>query len=124
MRFLRTERRDHFRHTAHVLMEIRGPARESHVAEIRGLTVDMSCGGALVVFADHGATTPGRTFMVRFVDGNDAVIAPYFRWGTVLRSYRVSLEYVVAFRFEEPLPPAVLRKLLLADLAPARQRFA
>lgn len=120
----RTERRDHPRHAAHVLMEIRGPAQESEIAEIRGVTVDMSRGGALAVFADQAAARPGSTFMVRFVDRNDIVIAPEFRWGTVLRSYRVSSEYVVAFQFEHPLPPAVLGRLLLADLSPAKQAYA
>ncbi len=106
------ERRDHRRHVAHVIMDIRGQVQGSQVTEIRGVTVDMSCGGALAVFTEQVAANPDNTFMVRFVDSNRAPIAPGFRWGTVLRSDLLTSEYVVAVKFHQPLPPAVLVRLL------------
>ena len=112
------ERRDHRRHAAHVIMEIRGRVQGSQVTEIRGVTADMSCGGALAVFTEQVAANPDTIFMVRFVDASRALIAPEFRWGTVLRSDPLRSEYIVAVKFQQPLPPAVLVRLLCARLAP------
>ena len=111
------ERRDHRRHAAHVIMEIRGRVQGSQVTEIRGVTLDISSGGALAVFTDQVAPDPDITFMVRFVDGSGKLIAREFRWGTVLRSDPRRSEYVAAVKFHEPLPPTVLARLLDADLA-------
>lgn len=118
------ERRDHRRHTTHVIIEIRGQVQGSQVSEIRGVTVDMSCGGALAVFTDQVAAHPGNSFMVRFVDASGALIAPEFRWGTVLRSDPLRSENVVAVKFQQPLPPAVLVRLLGAHLAPPQLAYA
>ncbi len=118
------ERRDHRRHTTHVIMEIRGQVQGSQVSEIRGVTVDMSCGGALAVFTKQVAVDPDNTFMVRFVDASGELIAPEFRWGTVLRSDSLRSEYVVAVKFQQPLPPAVLVRLLDAHLAPPQLAYA
>ncbi len=117
-------RRQHRRHTARVFMEIRGPVQGAKVAEAKGVTVDMSCGGALAVFTGHLSANPGDTFMVRFVDATGDVIAPDFRWGTVLRSDHVNADCVVAVEFQKLLPTAVLRRLLSADLAPAERASA
>lgn len=117
------ERRDHRRHTAHVIMEIRGHVEASQVTEIRGVTVDMSCGGVLAVFSEQVEASPDSSFMVRFVDGSGDLIAPEFRWGTVLRADRLRSECVVAVKFEQPLPPAVLVKLLGSHLAPAELAY-
>ena len=113
------ERRDYRRHAAHVVMEIRGHVRGAHVTEIRGFTVDVSCGGALAVFADQVEATPDTTCMVRFVDASGVLIAHAFRWGTVLRSDPMRSEYVVAVKFQQPLPAAVLVRLLGAPPAAA-----
>jgi len=120
------ERRDHRRHVAHVIMDIRGQVQGSQVTEIRGVTVDMSCGGALAVFTNQVAANPDNTFMVRFVDASGALIAPECRWGTVLRSDLDPLrsEYVVAVKFQQPLAPAVLVRLLDAHLAPVKLAYA
>ncbi len=112
------ERRDHRRHTAHVVMEIRGQVQGSDVTEIRGVTLDLSRGGALVVFTDQVAADPDNTFMVRFVGTSGALIAPEFRWGTVVRSDPLRSEYVVGVKFQQPLPTRVLVRLLGAHLAP------
>ena len=118
------ERRDYRRHTAHVIMEIRGHVQGSRVTEIRGVTLDLSCSGALAVFTDQIAPNPDNTFMVRFVNGSGALIAREFRWGTVLRSDPLRSEYVVAVKFQQPLPLPVLVRLLAADLAPATLAYA
>ncbi len=114
------ERRDHRRSAAHVFMEIRGYVQGSRVTERRGVTVDMSCGGALAVFTDQVAANPDNIFVVRFVDASGALIARQFRWGTILRSDPLRSECVVAVKFQEPLPPAVLDRLLGAHLAPVK----
>lgn len=113
------ERRQHSRHKARVIMDIRGHVEGSQIAEIRGITVDVSAGGALVVFTDHVPADPDHPFMVRFVDAAGNLIAPGFRWGAVLRSDRVRSESFVAVKFRQALPSAVLGKLLGADPAPA-----
>ncbi len=118
------ERRDHRRHTVHVIMEIRGQVQGSRVTEITGVTVDMGRGGALAVFTDQVAADPDNTFMVRFVDAGGTLIVPEFRWGTVLRSDPLRSEYVVAVKFQQPLPPAVLVRLLDAHLAPPQLAYA
>ncbi len=119
------ERRDHRRHAAHVIMEIRGQVQGSQVTEIRGVTVDMSWGGALAVFTEQVAASLDNTFMVRFIDTNlRALFVPEFRWGTVLRSNPLRSEYVVAVKFHRPLPSAVLVRLLDARLAPAKLAYA
>ena len=117
-----SERRDHTRHTAHVIMEIRGRVQGSRVTEIRGVTADLSRGGALAVFTDHVAVNPDNPFMVRFVDAGGMLIAPECRWGTILRSDPLRSEYVVAVKFQQLLPPALLVKFLGAHLAP-RERL-
>ena len=118
------DRRRHARHTAHVIMEIRGPVRGSRVTEIRGVTVDMSCGGALAVFTEQVESNPDDTFMVRFVDTSGTVIAPDFRWGTVVRSDRLRSDCVVAVKFDRPLPAAVMGRLLSADRTLAKRAYA
>jgi hypothetical protein len=115
----RNERRQHARHRAHVIMEIRGHVDGPRIAEMRGVTVDVGCGGALAVFKDDVPADPDLPFMVRFVDADGKVIAPGLRWGSVLRSDRVSTDSFAAVKFQQPLPPTVLGELLGADLAPA-----
>ena len=105
-------------------MEIRGHVQGSEVTEIRGVTVDMSRGGVLAVFTDQVAADPDNTFMVRFLDASGTLIAPEFRWGTVLRSDPLRSEYVVAVKFQQPLPPAVLGRLFGAHLAPGKLAYA
>ncbi len=111
------ERRDHRRSAAHVFMEIRGYVQGSRVTERRGVTLDISSGGALAVFPEQVAANQDNTFMVRFVDASDDLIVPGFRWGTILRSDPTRSECVVAVKFQEPLPPAVLDRLLGAVLS-------
>ncbi len=118
------ERRDHRRHRAHVVMEIRGPVQGSRVTEIRGVTIDVSRGGALVVFTDQVAAEAGNTFMVRFVNASGALIAPKFRWGTILRSDPLRSECIAAVKFQQPLPPTVLVRLLGAHLAPVKLAYS
>ncbi len=118
------ERRDHRRSAAHVFMEIRGHVQGFHVTERRGVTLDISSGGALAVFAERVAVNPDNNFMVRFVDASGTLIAPEFRWGTVLRSDTVRSECVVAVKFEQPLAPAVLVQLFGAHLAPTGRAYA
>ncbi len=120
----RTERRDHSRYAAHVIFEIRGRVRGSRIRELRGVTVDMSRGGALVVFAEHVAPDPANDFLVRFVNAAGKVIAPEFRWGNVLRSQRLRSDCVAAVKFQRALPHDVLHRLLSADLAPALRAHA
>jgi hypothetical protein len=114
------ERRGHTRHAAHVIVEIRGRLQGSPITELRGVTMDVSRGGALVLFMGPVAADPDRGFMVRFVDADGNVIAPEFRRGTFLRSKSLRFGGVVAVRFREPLPQTVLRTLLSEDLAPAK----
>ena len=115
------ERRKHPRHRAHVIMEIRGHVDGRRIAEMRGVTVDVGCGGALVVFTDEVQVNPDLPFMVRFVDADGNVIAPGLRWGAVLRADRVSSDSFAAVKFQQPLPGAVLGEVLGADLVAAAQ---
>ncbi len=114
------ERRDHRRSPTHVFMEIRGQVQGSQVTERRGVTLDISSGGALAVFPEQVAANQDNTFMVRFVDASDDLIVPGFRWGTILRSDPTRSECVVAVKFEPPLPPVVVVSLLGAHLAPVK----
>ena len=113
------ERRQHSRHKANIIMDIRGHVEGSQIAEIRGVTVDVGSGGALAVFTDHVPADPDHPFMVRFVDAAGNLIAPGFRWGAVLRSDRDGSKSVVAVKFQQALPSGVLGRLLGADAAPA-----
>ena len=117
----RSERRKHPRHRAHVIMEIRGHVDGTRIAEMRGVTIDVGCGGALAVFTDEVPANPDLPFMVRFVDADGKVIAPGLRWGAVLRADRVSSDSFAAVKFQQPLPADVLGELLGADLAVAAQ---
>ncbi len=114
----RSERRQHLRHKAHVIMEIRGHMEGPEVAEMRGVTVDVGRGGALVVFADDVPANPDCPLMVRFVEATGSVISPGLRWGAVLRADHVRSDSFVAIKFEQPLPAPVLGELLGADLVP------
>jgi len=103
-------------------MEMRGQLDEGDdVTELRGLTVDMSRGGALVLLARSVPIDPDNAFMVRFVDASGAVIAPEFRWGRVVRSNGRRSDCVVAVRFQEPLRHRVLCTLLDSGLEPKLQ---
>ncbi len=115
-----SERRDHRRNAAHVFMGIRGQVQGSQVTERRGVTLDISSGGALAVFPEQVAANQDTTFMVRFVDASDELIVPGFQWGTILRSDPMRSECVVAVKFEPPLPAAVMVSLLGAHLAPVK----
>ncbi len=100
-------------------MEMRGQLHEgTSVTEVRGVTVDVSRGGALVLLTENVPADPDNAFMVRFVDASGAVIAPEFRWGSVLRSRSRRSDCVVAVKFREPLPHRVLCALMDSELEP------
>ncbi len=126
---VRKERRRYMRHAANLVMEIRGHIRGSQqIDELKGVTMDVSCGGARAVFRDRITPDPETTFLVRFVDAAGAVVAPEFRWGTVTRAEagpdESPADCVVAVKFKEPLPSAVLHRLLSAAPVPARRALA
>ena len=106
------ERREHPRHATDITIEIRDRRSGDRAIEVKGVTKNISRGGVLAVLDEEVTLGAASNCLVRFKDETGTLIAPEFRWGVALRSYRIpSGLYEVAIVFETPLEPGVVKTL-------------